>query len=129
MEIAALENGIIVLPSRYSVDETLDRLENLLKANEIRVFARIDQKAVAQEVGLTLRQTQLLIFGDPKAGTPLMDKYPSLALDLPLKVLAWEDAGGSVWLNYNSPIYLQNRHGLLETPFVALGALLAKAVG
>jgi len=128
MEKLSPEAGIASLPSRFSVEETITRLEALVKAKGMTVFARIDQKAAAEQVGLELRPTQILFFGDPKAGTPLMGEHPSLALDLPLKALAWEDTGGSVWLSYNSPAYLQRRHGLLEMPFASLGALLENVV-
>ena len=95
--------GIIDLPCSRLVVETADRLESLLKAKGIKVFSRIDQAAEAKAAGLTMRPTVLLIFGDPKAGTPLMNRYPSLAIDLPLKALVWESADGRVWLSYNSP--------------------------
>ncbi len=117
-------NGIIDLPSQHSVAETADRLETRLKAKGLKVFARIDQAAEAHAVGLTMRPMILFVFGDPKAGTPLMIRYPSLALDLPLKALVWESAEGKVWLSYNSPEFLQQRHGLEALPFGALGDLL-----
>jgi uncharacterized protein (DUF302 family) len=128
MEMSSPGNGIISLPSPYSVEETIARSESLLKTKGMTIFSRIDQKAAAQQVGLEMRPTQILIFGDPKAGTPLMDAYPFLALDLPLKALVWEDAAGNVWLSYNSPAYLQLRHGLPETPFASVGALMEKAL-
>src|SRR5580704_9330785 len=99
--------GIIDLASKHSVVETVDRLEALLKAKGIKIFARIDQAAEAKAAGLTMRPTVLVIFGDPKAGTPLMNKYPSLAMDLPLKALIWESVDGKVWLRHNSPEFLQ----------------------
>lgn len=116
--------GIIDLPCSRSVVETADRLESLLKAKGIKVFSRIDQAAEAKAAGLTMRPTVLLIFGDPKAGTPLMNRYPSLAIDLPLKALVWESADGRVWLSYNSPEFLQQRHGLDTRPFQTIGSLL-----
>src|SRR5580693_8381246 len=119
--------GIIDLVSQHSVTETVDRLETLLKAKGIKVFARIDQAAEAKAAGLTMRPTVLVIFGDPKAGTPLMNKHPSLAMDLPLKALVWESADGKVWLSYNSPEFLQQRHGLDAPPFGPLGGLLQAA--
>jgi uncharacterized protein (DUF302 family) len=119
--------GIIDLASNHSVAETADRLETLLKAKGIKVFVRIDQAAEARAAGLTMRPTVLVIFGDPKAGTPLMNWYPSLAMDLPLKALVWESADGKVWLSYNSPEFLQQRHGLDAPPFGALGNLLKVA--
>jgi uncharacterized protein (DUF302 family) len=119
--------GIIDLPCKHSVTETVDRLETLLKIKGMTVFARIDQAAEAQAVGLKMRPTVLMIFGDPRAGTPLMNQYPSLAMDLPLKALIWESADGKVWLSYNSPEFLQQRHGLDAPPFTAVGNLLKAA--
>jgi uncharacterized protein (DUF302 family) len=119
--------GIIDLASKHSVAETVDRLEALLKAKGIKIFVRIDQAAEAKAAGLTMRPTVLVIFGDPKAGTPLMNRYPSLAMDLPLKALVWESVDGKVWLSYNSPEFLQQRHGLEAPPFGAIGGLLKAA--
>jgi uncharacterized protein (DUF302 family) len=107
-------NGIITQPSPYSVTETIDRLEAMLQAKGITIFARIDQRAEAKKVGLSLRPTQLLLFGNPKAGTPLMVVEPTLALDLPLKILAWEAADGKVWLSYNDSNYLKQRFSLCD---------------
>ncbi len=107
-------NGIISQPSPYSVTETIDRLEAILEAKGITIFARIDQQAEAEKVGLSLRPTQLLLFGNPKAGTPLMVAEPTIALDLPLKVLAWEATDGKVWLSYNDPNYLKQRFSLSD---------------
>jgi uncharacterized protein (DUF302 family) len=121
------DRGIISLMSRYSVAETATRITAALQAKGITIFAVIDQRKEAEKVGLSLRQTQLIIFGDPKTGTPLMDASPSLAIDLPLKTLIWEDDGGKVQVSYNSPGYLQRRHALAQEPFVAVGALLSSA--
>ncbi|MBA3033684.1 MAG: DUF302 domain-containing protein [Gammaproteobacteria bacterium] len=110
----ANDAGLVSKPSKYSVAETLDRLEAVVKAKGITVFARVDHSGDAEKVGLKLRPTQLLIFGHPKAGTPLMISAQSVAIDLPLKALAWEDENGKVWLSYNSPAYLQQRHGFKE---------------
>lgn len=96
----------------YSVGETLDRLEAVLREKGVTVFARIDHSAGAKDAGLTLRPTRLLIFGNPKAGTSLMQAAPTIGLDLPLKVLAWEDDAGKVHVVWNSPAYLIERHGL-----------------
>jgi uncharacterized protein (DUF302 family) len=120
----ANSNGIIDLACNRSVVETVDRLESLLKAKDIKIFARIDQAAEARAAGLTMRPMVLLIFGDPKAGTPLMIRHPSLAMDLPLKALVWESAEGKVWLSCNSPEFLQQRHGLDTRPFEPVGNLL-----
>ena len=116
--------GIIDLPCKHSVAETVDRLESLLKSKGVKIFARIDQAAEAKTVGLEMRPMTLLIFGDPKAGTPLMNRHPSLAVDLPLKALVWEAADGKVCLSYNSPEFLQQRHNLEAMPFGALAGLL-----
>ena len=105
-------NGIISQPSPYSVTETIDRLEAILQSKNITIFARIDQQAEAEKVGLSLLPTQLLLFGNPKAGTPLMVAEPTIALDLPLKLLAWEADDGKVWLSYNDPNYLRQRFSL-----------------
>jgi uncharacterized protein (DUF302 family) len=118
---------MIDLPSKYSVAETANRLESLLKSKGIKVFARIDQAAEAKAVGLSLRPTELLIFGDPRAGTPVMQKYPSIAIDLPLKALAWESVDGKVWLSYNSSEYLMERHQLDSPPFKPVENLLTAA--
>lgn len=107
-------NGIISQTSPYSVPETIDRLVAVLQAKGITIFARLDQQAEAENVGLSLRPTQLLLFGNPKAGTPLVVAVPTIALDLPLKVLAWEAADGKVWLSYNDPTYLQQRFSLSD---------------
>jgi uncharacterized protein (DUF302 family) len=123
-----VERGIISISSQYSVAESAERISAALQAKGITIFAMIDQSLEAERVGLALRPTQLIIFGDPKAGTPLMNASPSLAIDLPLKALIWEDAGGKVQVSYNSPRYLQRRHALAQEPFVAVGAILAKAI-
>jgi uncharacterized protein (DUF302 family) len=128
MENISRDNGIINKPSKYSVPETLDRLEAVLRSKGMKIFARVDQQAEAEKVGLEMRPTQLLIFGDPKSGTPIMNSNPSIAIDLPLKALAWEAADGKVWLSYNSPHYLQMRHGLEYEPFKPVENLIDKAL-
>jgi uncharacterized protein (DUF302 family) len=120
--------GIIDLACKQPVAETASKLESLLKSKGIRIFARIDQAAEAKAAGLTMRPMVLLIFGDPKAGTPLMIQHPSIAMDLPLKALVWESADGKVWLSYNSPEFLQQRHGLATPPFGPVWNLLQAAV-
>jgi uncharacterized protein (DUF302 family) len=125
------ENGIVNVSSKYSVPETLERLQSVVKSRGLTVFARIDFSSDAAKVGLRMRPTQLLIFGNPKAGTPLMVASPSIALDLPLKALAWEDGDGKVWLSYNQPEYLKQRHGLpdeLMKNISGIGALVQNAV-
>ena len=109
-----MDRGIVDVHSPYSVPETLQRLTAILQQKGLAVFALVDHSGEAEKVGLKMRPTQLLIFGSPKAGTPLMVAAPSLAIDLPLKALAWEDAKGKVWLSYNSPEYLRERHDIPE---------------
>jgi uncharacterized protein (DUF302 family) len=104
--------GIVDRPSRHSVDQTVARLESVLQSRGITVFALIEHSAEAEKAGLKMRPTRLVIFGSPRAGTPVMQASPSSAIDLPLKVLVWEDDRGKVWVSYNSPQYLQARHGL-----------------
>jgi uncharacterized protein (DUF302 family) len=126
-----LDSGPIHLSSPYSVPETIERLESILRSKNLTVFARIDHSGEAAKVGLTMRPTQLMIFGSPKSGTPVMVASPTVAIDLPLKALAWEDAEGRVWLSYNSPEYLKRRHGIPEDVLKnisGVGALLEKAV-
>jgi uncharacterized protein (DUF302 family) len=108
----AAENGIADIASNHPVSETLDRLESIAKEKGLTIFARIDFSGDAARNGLAMRPAQLLIFGNPKAGTPLMIASPSVALDLPLKALAWEDASGKVWVSYNTPEYLGARHSV-----------------
>ena len=130
--MAALpDNGMVNLASPRPVPETLERLESVLKARGVTVFARVDHSGEAEKVGMKMRPTQLLIFGSPKAGTPVMVAAPTVAIDLPLKALAWEDAEGRVWLSYNSPDYLQSRHNIpdaLVKNLAAVGPLLEEAV-
>jgi uncharacterized protein (DUF302 family) len=106
------DNGIVNLVSQHSVDETVERLKNILHAKSVTLFAIIDHSGEAEKAGMKMAPTKLLIFGNPKAGTPLMLASPSSAIDLPLKLLVWEDAAGKVWTSYNSPAYLAKRHGL-----------------
>jgi len=104
--------GLINVASKYSVPETIERLQSVVKSHGLTVFALINFDGDAEKVGLAMQPAQLLIFGNPKAGTPLMIASPSIAIDLPLKALAWEDSNGKVWLSYNKPEYLQQRHRL-----------------
>jgi len=108
------ENGLTTLPSTYSAKETMDRLEADLKAKGLTVFARIDHSAGAKEVGLPLRPTELLIFGNARGGTPLMQALQTAGIDLPLKALVWEDPVGKVWLSYNEPAWIAQRHASLS---------------
>lgn len=126
-----MDNGIIDVASHYSVPETLARLQSILQEKGITVFALIDHSGEAEKAGLKMRPTQLLIFGSPKGGTPLMVAAPRLAIDLPLKALAWQDEQGQVWLSYNSPEYLQQRHGFpmeMMKNIAVVGGLIQKAV-
>ena len=106
--------GIVSKASNRSVDQTVRRLEDLLHSKGVKLFALVDHSGEARKVGLTMRPTKLLIFGNPEAGTPLMLASRSAAIDLPLKVLVWEDSDGRVWISYNTPEYLKERHGLPE---------------
>ena len=105
-------NGILSKPSNHSVEETLEKLKRILQAKGVALFTIVDHSGEAERVGLKMRPTKLAIFGNPKAGTPVMLAAPSSAIDLPLKILIWEDNQGKVWVSYNSPAYLQGRHGL-----------------
>lgn len=105
-------NGLITESSNHSVDETTRRLEAALQAKGIALFALIDHSREAEKVGIPMRPTKLLIFGNPRAGTPAMIAAPTAAIDLPLKILIWEDSDGKAWLSYNDPAYLASRHGI-----------------
>ena len=126
-----MASGVIDVSSRYSVPETLARLQAILKEKNITVFALIDHSGEAEKAGLAMRPTQLLIFGSPKGGTPVMVAAPRLAIDLPLKALAWQDEQGRVWLSYNSAEYLRERHGFPEDlvkNLAVISTLVQKAV-
>ena len=125
------EYGIVQVASKYSVDETVTRLESVLAESGVRVFAVVDHSGEAEKVGMKMRPTKLVIFGNPKGGTLLMVAAPSVAIDLPLKALVAEDESGTVWVSYNSPEYLQQRHGVPEDlikNIAVVGALVAKAM-
>jgi uncharacterized protein (DUF302 family) len=125
------EEGIVKISSHHSVDETVDKLKAILRSKGVTLFALVDHSGEAEKVGMKMPPTKLLIFGNPKGGTPLMLAAPSAALDLPLKILIAEDAKGKVWISYNSPEYLKERHGLPETllPNIAIVQALAAAAG
>ena len=108
----APNKGIVDKPSSHSVDQTVEKLKNILQAKGITLFALVDHSGEAEKVGMKMPPTKLLIFGSPKAGTPLMLAVPSVAIDLPLKILVWQDPQGKTWLSYNSPDYLEDRHSL-----------------
>jgi uncharacterized protein (DUF302 family) len=124
-------NGLVQVASAHSVDETVKRLQSVLAQKGLQVFALVDHSGEAEKVGMKMRPTKVLIFGSPKAGTPLMLSAPSVAIDFPLKALISEDANGKVSVSYNSPEYLQQRHGIpddLVKNIAGVGALVAKAV-
>jgi uncharacterized protein (DUF302 family) len=125
------ENGLVQIPSRYSVEETVRHLESAFTGKGMQVFAVIDHSGEAEKVGLKMRPTKVVIFGSPKGGTPLMVASPSVAIDLPLKALVAEDAQGKVSVTYNAPEYLQKRHGVpaeLIKNLAGAGAVIEKAV-
>ena len=124
------DKGLINIPSTHSVDETVKKLQRILQAKGITLFALVDHSGEAAKAGMKMRPTKLLIFGNPKGGTPLMLAAPSSAIDLPLKILVWEDVEGKVWVTYNSPAYLQERHNLPPEllPNIAVIEALAKTV-
>lgn len=121
-------NGIINKPGNHSVDETVEKLKGILQARGVALFALVDHSGEAEKVGLKMRPTKLLIFGNPKAGTPLMLAAPSSAIDLPLKILVWQDSQEKVWISYNSPQYLQQRHGFPEELLPNIAVVEALAV-
>src|SRR5712692_11906435 len=123
-------NGIINTPSNRSVDETVEKLKRVLRDKGITLFALVDHSGEAEKAGMKMPRTKLAIFGSPKAGTPVMLAAPSIAIDLPLKILIWEDDYGKVWVSYNSPEYLQERHDIpkeLLPNIAVVEALAAKA--
>jgi len=122
---------VVTKPSKYSVPETISRIERAVTAKGMQIFVRIDHSGEAKKVGLSMRPTELLIFGNPKGGTGLMVAKPTAAIDLPMKALAWEDEDGKVWLTYNSPELLHERHGVpaeLTSKLDLIGTLLEAAV-
>ena len=119
--------GIIDILSHHSVDETVAKLRGILEAKGVTLFALVDHSGEAEKAGMKMRPTKLLIFGSPKAGTPLMLAAPSIAIDLPLKILVWEDADGKVWVSYNSPDYLRERHNVPTDLMQNIGVVAALA--
>jgi uncharacterized protein (DUF302 family) len=119
----AANNGIVTIPSHHSVDETVAKLKGILQAKGVTLFAAIDHSGEAAKVGMKMPNTKLLIFGNPKGGTPLMLASPSVAIDLPLKILVAEDGQGKVWVSYNTPEYLKQRHGLPENLLANIAVL------
>jgi uncharacterized protein (DUF302 family) len=123
--------GIISKPSKYSVPETLERLKAILESKGIKVFALVDHSGEAEKAGLKMPPTQLLIFGNPKGGTPVMLAAPTAAIDLPWKALAWQDPSGQVWLSYNDAVFIQNRFSLSDDvmkPLAGLAAVIEQAL-
>src|SRR5271169_4129557 len=122
------EKGIVKIPSHHSVDETVDKLKTILKSKGVKLFALVDHSGEAEKAGLKMPPTKLLIFGNPKGGTPLMLAAPSAAIDLPLKILVAEDSQGKVWIFYNSSEYLKARHDLPQNllPNIAVVETLAE---
>lgn len=131
--LAAAVDGLVVVESPHGVRDTMDRLEAVVKEKGLNVFARIDHAAGAAKVDKSLRPTELLIFGNPKGGTPFMECAQTVGIDLPLKALVWEDEAGKVWVGYNEPTYIAERHGVDDCPVAgklseALGNFVASAV-
>ena len=125
------EEGIVKIPSHHSVDQTVGKLKTILQAKGVMLFALVDHSGEAEKVGLKMPPTKLLIFGNPKGGTPLMLASPSVAIDLPLKILIAENSQGRVWISYNSPEYLKERHDLPQNllPNIEVVKTLAAAAG
>lgn len=123
------EAGIVKIPSHHSVDATVDKLKAILQSKGVTLFVLVDHSGEAEKVGMKMPPTKLLIFGNPRAGTPLMLASPSSAIDLPLKILIAEDSEGKVWISYNAPQYLKERHGLPDNllPNIAVVQALAAA--
>ncbi len=123
--------GVIDRPSNHSVEQTVEKLKNILQSKDVTLFALVDHSGEAEKVGMKMPPTKLLIFGSPIAGTPLMLAAPTIAIDLPLKILVWEDSEAKVWISYNSPEYLQERHGLPQNLLqnIAVVEMLASKAG
>ena len=134
-DLLGTKEGLTTIPSRFGPKETMDRLATEIQAKGMKVFARIDHAAGAAEVGLTLRPTELIIFGNARGGTPLMQSAQTVGIDLPLKALVWEDAAGATWLSYNEPRWIAQRHGVADAEAVVskmtdlLGAISTTAAG
>jgi|SRR5215471_4550638 len=130
-DVKPVSNGLIRVASKYSFEQTVDRLQAVFREKGMQIFAVIDHSGEAEKVGLTMPPTKVVIFGSPRGGTPLMLAAPGLAIDLPLKVLVAEDENGSVTVAYNDPEYLRERHGVppdLIKNLAGAGAVIAKAV-
>src|SRR5215831_10898372 len=128
-ESSLIVDGLTSIRSSFGPKETMDRLEAEIRAHGLNVFARIDHAAGAAEVGLTLRPTELIIFGNARGGTPLMQAAQTVGIDLPLKALVWEDASGKTWLSYNEPSWIAQRHGIADAePVVSKMSDLLSAI-
>jgi len=130
--MTASVQGVVTVQSRHTVDETVERLRGVLAAKGVTVFALVDHSGEAEKVGMKMPPTKLLIFGSPKAGTPVMQAAPSIAIDLPLKILVAQDADGKVWVSYNAPDFLRERHHVpteLMQNLAVVEVLAAKAAG
>jgi uncharacterized protein (DUF302 family) len=130
MSVNAVVDGLRILPTQHSVADVLARVQSIARARGLTIFSQIDFSGDAERSGLALRPTGLVILGSPKAGTPLIDAAPTVAIDLPLKILAWQDADGRTWVAFNDATYLQARHRFpaeLEKNIAALGALAEAA--
>ena len=128
--MSAANHGIADIPSQHTVDETVARLKAILEAKGVTLFALVDHNGEAEKAGMKMPPTKLAIFGSPKAGTPVMLAAPSIAIDLPLKILVWQDSHGKVWVSYNTPEYLEKRHAVpkeLMQNLAVVAALAAKA--
>jgi uncharacterized protein (DUF302 family) len=123
--MATSDNGVVTIASQHSFEVTIERVQSLLKARGVTIFAVIDFSGDAARAGLALRPEKMLIFGNPKAGTPLMVESPPVGLDLPLKALIWEDANARTWIAYNDPAYIVHRHGVSPTFVANLAAPVA----
>jgi uncharacterized protein (DUF302 family) len=133
VSVASAADGLVAIKSPHSAKATMDKLEEMVKQRGLNVFARIDHAAGAAKVGKSLRPTEVLIFGNPQGGTPFMECAQSVGIDLPLKALVWEDASAQVWLGYNDPVFLAQRHAVAQCPVVeslrkALSGLAAAAI-
>jgi len=125
--LAVAADGLVVVRSPYSAGETMNRLEEIVRKRGLTVFARIDHAAGAGKVGKSLRPTEVLVFGNPKGGTPFMECAQSVGIDLPLKALVWEDDSSRVWMGYNDPVFIAERHDVTDCPVVpTLGKILGE---
>jgi uncharacterized protein (DUF302 family) len=132
VSMTASANGIINVPTQHTVDATVEKLRAILAAKGVTLFALVDHSGEAEKAGMKMPPTKLLIFGSPKAGTPVMLAAPSIAIDLPLKILVWQDSDGKTWVSYNAPDFLRERHHVppeLMQVLAVVETLAAKAAG